>query len=884
MALAGSFRRNRSVHRLAAVRAKPGAAASRRAHRRRRGALERLEKSLMTFERTWVLAVAWLPLVWMLLEWRRTTRRFGLALKALSFVAILLALAEPRLNVFETKVAVAVLVDTSASVTPADLEHASRIASNLASERGRHWMRVIPFARSTRPLGRNEDQKPWKFLPTAGENGRATDLEAAIREAAAALPDGMVPRIVLISDGKQNKGSAARAAWQVQQLGIPIDTYALAGRPQPAMRLESISLPSIAFTGEQFPIDAVISTPKAGPGEVELAAEGRTLGKSQVQLAAGENSLRLHASLNTPGALDLAISVRGESAGQGEVHFDQAVTLRRPRVLYVSGDAPGANSHLSSTMEAAQFSVDRAEAFSAGNLADYQLIIFDNWDLESIPAARKAELETYVKQGGGLLVIGGERNVYVEDKAKIEDPLDRTLPAKLAPPRSPEGTAVVLIIDKSSSMEGRKIELARLAAIGVVDNLRPIDLVGVLIFDNSFQWAVPLRRAEDRAMIKRLIAGIVPDGGTQIAPALAEAYRRILPARATFKHIVLLTDGISEEGDSLDLSKEAAAQHVTISTVGLGQDVNRAYLEKVANLADGKAYFLNEPAGLEQILLKDVMEHTGSTAVEKSLRAVVEKNVEILDGVGIESAPALKGYVRFVAKPSADTILRVDPKDPLLVRWQYGLGRAVVFTSDAKSRWAADWVGWKGFDRLWTNVFRDLLPHSEAGEAKVDYDSASGDLVVNYQLGRDMNAPDKLPAIYIFGPGGFRHPLPVAEVADRSYRGRIHIGQLQGLFRIRPLEESRAFPEVGYYRQEQELLDYGSNPFLLRSIAEFTGGRFNPQPRQVFDAAGRSQPSSLRLWPELLVLALLLNLAELIMRKGRAVLDSLLSRPGEAAA
>src|SRR5579885_3669094 len=99
----------------------------------------------MTFERSWVLAAAALPLVWMLLEWRRTTRRFGLALKALCFAAILVALAEPRLNVFETKVAVAVLVDTSASVTPADLERASRLAAQLASERGRHWMRVIPL-------------------------------------------------------------------------------------------------------------------------------------------------------------------------------------------------------------------------------------------------------------------------------------------------------------------------------------------------------------------------------------------------------------------------------------------------------------------------------------------------------------------------------------------------------------------------------------------------------------------------------------------------------------------------------------------------------------------------------------------------------------------
>jgi Mg-chelatase subunit ChlD len=102
-----------------------------------------------------------------------------------------------------------------------------------------------------------------------------------------------------------------------------------------------------------------------------------------------------------------------------------------------------------------------------------------------------------------------------------------------------------------------------------------------LIFDNSFQWAVPIRRAEDRTLIKRLISGITPDGGTQIAPALNEAYRKILPTTATYKHVVLLTDGISEEGDSLELSREAALKKVTISTVGLGQDVNRAYLDKI---------------------------------------------------------------------------------------------------------------------------------------------------------------------------------------------------------------------------------------------------------------------------------------------------------------
>ena len=79
----------------------------------------------------------------------------------------------------------------------------------------------------------------------------------------------------------------------------------------------------------------------------------------------------------------------------------------------------------------------------------------------------------------------------------------------------------------------------------------------MLIFDNSFQWAVPIRKAEDRTLIKRLIGGVTPDGGTQIAPALAEAYRKIQTSTATYRHVVLLTDGISEEGDSIAVAKDA---------------------------------------------------------------------------------------------------------------------------------------------------------------------------------------------------------------------------------------------------------------------------------------------------------------------------------------
>jgi Ca-activated chloride channel family protein len=824
----------------------------------------------MTFDRAWVLIFALVPVAWVVREWTSTVRRGALLLKAVTFLAIIGALAELRLSFYDSKVAVAILADTSRSLTTQDLERASSIATQIERSRGRHWTQVIPFARSARKPAPQERGKSWNLQYTAGDAGHATDLEAAIREAIGTLPAGLVRRVALISDGNENLGSVARAAWQAQQLGIPIDTFSLAGSPPPDLRVESVALPSLVFSGEHFPIDVTVTAPRSASAHVEVAADGKRLGLSEVNLEPGLNHLRVHASVTTSGAVDLAGTISG--AGLGQARFDQAVTIRRPRVLLITNDPAGTEAHLQKTLESSQFEV-QLSAQVPERFDDYQLVVFNNWDAESVPIARKQALEKFVQEGGGLLWIAGERNVYVENK-RPDDPLDRTLPAKLAPPRTPEGTCVVLIIDKSSSMEGKKMELARQAAIGVVENLRPIDQVGVLIFDNSFQWAVPVRRAEDRSLIKRLIAGITPDGGTQIAPALTEAYRKIIYQNAVYKHIVLLTDGISEEGDSLTLSREAANNHITISTVGLGQDVNRAYLEKIASVAKGKSYFLNEPAGLEQILLKDVQEHTGSTAVEKPSQITVAKPAEVLDGVGIDAAPALRGYIRYITKPTADTILTIDEHDPLLVRWQYGLGRATLFTSDAKSRWAASWLAWTGFDRLWANIARDLLPRAQSSEAQAEFDSSIEQLVVNYHLSRKVDEPASVPAIYVLGPNGFRTPFEVAKVAAGSYRGVVHIGRNQGLFRVRPLVESRAFPEIGFYRPEDELTDHACDELLLRQIAKSTGGRFNPPVKAVFDAGGRAVPSSMELWPGLLALALILNLAELVSRKWRGFVES----------
>ena len=108
-------------------------------------------------------------------------------------------------------------------------------------------------------------------------------------------------------------------------------------------------------------------------------------------------------------------------------------------------------------------------------------------------------------------------------------------------------------------------------------------------------------------------------------------------------------------------------------------------------------------------------------------------------------------------------------------------------------------------------------------------------------------------------------------MAAGTFRGTLPIGNREGLFRARPVEDSRAFPEIGMYRPEAELEDYGSNEALLKQVAQFTGGRFEPSPSAVFEPGPRSIETTLQLWPGLLGLAVLLGLVELVMRKWKGM-------------
>ena len=798
--------------------------------------------------------------VWGLWEWHRTRRRAAVILKALVFALIVTALAKPKVTFLESKVAVAVLADTSSSIPDDQLEQERNILQRLQTARNHNQLHVFSF-----------DGKVRRGSVMRGNSPANTNFEAAVQAGLAVLPSELIPKIILISDGWENQGAVERVVVPARRRGVSVSTIMLQGRASSGIRLSMVSAPTQIFRSERFAVDVVVESPSTTLVDVFLSAEGKKIGNTRTRLVRGKNILRLNARLDTEGTVLLKGQIVSNELG--ELGFEHPISLSQPKVLFVSGDTVDRDAHLLGILRAAGFEIQRSQELFPEDLSDFQVIVANNIHLGSLPVKGKDRIEEFISEGGGFLQIAGENSLYVERPEDTDDPLWRALPADPAPPRTPEGTAVVLILDKSSSMEGQKMDLARRSALGVVQNLRSIDQVGVLVFDNSFEWAMTLQKNENLDLTKKLISGIVADGGTQIAPALAEAFEKIQLPEAAYKHILLLTDGISEEGDSISLAKEAAKLKITISTIGLGQDVNRAYLERVARTAEGQPHFLLEVSGLTQLVLKDVMKHTGSSVMEKDVQPRVVQQTEVLNEVRIDEAGLLRGWVKFIAKSDAETILEIDDQygenDPLLVRWQYGLGRATVFTSDAKEVWATNWIDWDGFDIFWTNLLRDVLPRIHPVETSVALDSAEGEIVVRYSWaysGR-RETVGRLPELYVFGPDNFQHVAQIRSVSSRLYEARVPVDERKGLFRMRPSSELDLFPETAFYRRGEEEENYGSNPTLLRKIATWTGGQFNPSPEDIF-RSDAVREASMELWPGCLAVALLFSLVELAARKG----------------
>ncbi len=333
-----------------------------------------------------------------------------------------------------------------------------------------------------------------------------------------------------------------------------------------------------------------------------------------------------------------------------------------------------------------------------------------------------------------MIFIAGENNAQLA--VDPHTPLEKLLPVSGDPPPPPEEpTALVLVLDKSRSMDGPKIAMVREAARASLTTLRPIDKIGVIAFDETPQWVVQLTNASDVPRISGLINTITADGGTRIYPAVEMAFDAIKAEHVTRRHIILLTDGVSPPGNLPQLEKTAAAEHVTISTIGVGSDVDRSLLEELAREARGKSYFLDDPNKIPQVISGETRDLQASTVEERPVKVVRVRPVEFIDGIDFSHAPRLLGFAKEKAKNGLGNDSAIGQRRAAagaLAIWFGPSGGVPCRTR--KARWSADWVHWSAYGTLWPQMVRDVSHRDRTVRAGVRPGSREGESVVYYDV------------------------------------------------------------------------------------------------------------------------------------------------------
>ena len=565
-----------------------------------------------------------------------------------------------------------------------------------------------------------------------------------------------------------------------------------------------------------------------------------------------------------------------------------AVVVARPagRVLVLEDEANAADG-LVAMLQGEGLQIDRRPSSSlppsASALSAYDGIVLVNTPATSLSLDQQRTLVSFVQDlGRGLLVVGGAR--AFAPGGYQGTPLDDLLPVSAEPPIEPQqgSLALFLVIDRSGSMDvvtgggtsaggATKMAMAREAAIEAAGLLQPQDTLGVIAFDSSFQWVVPptkLRTPDDAKRAAALISTIKPGGGTSILPPLEAAYQAALDADAPLKHVILLTDGESNDRGFEDLIARMKPAQITLSTLAIGSDADTRLLSNLAHIGGGRYYFTERSTQIPRIASKETTILTRNAVVEGQVAAVVADPSPILRSLSGD-LPALSGFVATTRKDRAVTALETEKGLPLLAHWQYGLGRVVAWTSEAQQGWGSDWAKWPDAAQFWSQAVRwslpapvraDFQPSAQLGadgrQLTLQVQALSDDahfadlqdtratVVSPDGSAREVRLPQRGPGIYGLDTSVSR-PRHVPSAVCAGHR-----------------QEVAAFSAPDAI----EMHSVGMNRALLDALATTSGGH------EITDSAGLSAPGNgpgpaISLWPWLLLLALVLLPLDVFLRR-----------------
>jgi Ca-activated chloride channel homolog len=825
----------------------------------------------------------------------------------LAFVAVLaLGLARLARTALTKNVCAVYLVDVSDSIGDAALADArAEVQRALDAKPKNDLLRLITFAKRPRVLPVDEGRGLVPPMDRHGPGlGAATDIASALQLAYGLYPEGYLRRAVVLSDGVQTDGDLMAEANRAKIYGVKL--FAVPSRrPVPGeVAVRELRVPEHVHEGETFDVHAQVFSSVKQPVKLTLK-QGDAIngldGIRRVDLEPGDNDVVFKSKAAVPG--EVTYSLEATDAEQDRFRENNRATavaavLGKPVVLYVDGD-PAHATYLGSAMSAQQLNVDTTDPLpsSVREAERYDFIVLSDVPAERVSLTQQETIEQYVRDlGGGFLFAGGEHAYGLGGWNHTT--IERILPVRMdAEKRRDEAeVAMALVIDRSGSMTGLPLEMAKQAAKATADTLAADDLLEVIAFDSQPTRIVRMTPAKHRARIQSDIARIQAGGGTEIFPALDAAYQALSTTRAKKKHLVLLTDGQAPQNGIRDLVQALAAENITATTVGLGGGVDEGLLRMIADLGGGRFYKVADPQTLPRIFTRETEMVSRSAAVEEYFQPRLASRADFLRGIDMATAPFLHGYVATRLKPPpAQQILESEIGEPILARWHVGLGWSMAWTSDVKNLWAVEWLRWPEWGQFWGQLVREHMRQKrrQVYDMRAEIDPATGHVRAAVDaIGADDRFQNGLAAslaISAASPGagssdsGQERKVPMPQTAPGRYEADLPLDRY-GAFLLhatltKPIDDPTGRATQGAIVAEsfghvtnpypREYLALAADTTTLAHATRATGGGLDPDPVAVFDPAGEAVRYHQDLWPRLVAAAIALLVVDLLVRRVR---------------
>lgn len=830
---------------------------------------------MISIERPFFLI--FIPLIYFLI--RRYKKKA--ILRSLEILLIIFSLANLQVISSSDRVNTFFLLDQSASIPSWEKERALNFIKEAINKKKQYdRVGLISFAGDV-----NVEQDLSETLDLSNisgiKNPYFTNLEDAVNRVLSLKEKDKPVRVVILSDMQENSGSILNIISRLKEEKVQVDIFPLNTAFHKEVNIEKIQNPDMVHLGQEFPISIRIKSYGIKEAKLKINFDDISFIYELKDLKE-ENIISLSLEAKNPGLKEIEAEIISLEDTYKENNWASSYVYiqGRPKILYLVGR--DFNPIFSEALKKQGWDVvlDSAPYNLISNISSYQAVILDNVPSESLSLEKMENIKSYVlDKGGVLLVLGGDKSLSAGNYHGT--PLEDILPVTLKPEQilKKSNIAIVIVLDASGSMGSysagdMKIELAKESAQLVLDLLEDKDYFGLIAFDHSYQWIVPLEPLTDKEKASSLIARISPGGGTALYPPLKAAGEALIKAPIKSKHIIAITDGQTEGGDFYNLVRNLARYKITVSTIGIGEDANTSLLKDIATWGNGRFYHTWNIRNLPQLLLSETKALLRTNIIEKRFtpNTNTEEKLDI---------PPLNGYVLTSPRYPYPTILSSPEGDPILAKGQFGLGQVIVFTSALKTYWGDEWLKWSKLGSFFSQMLREAIPH-QISEVQVSLREENGkgilSLIYADKYGNYINFAD-LKYVLVDAKGreikGNLH-----QKAPGSYEADFYIENL-GKYLVTVYDKDKVIAKFPwFFGNSPEFTPKSFNRELAQKIVSLTSGKFLVSSSEVFRIMLFSDADKRSISNELMIICIVLFLVELILRRWREIYEIMLNLIG----